>query len=1245
MDAGSVQSRLAAEMESIKAKAEAEQAKATAEEDKARADQAKATAATGSNYQQKTATTEQPKGAAPNPMAITKLVETANEVGSKHMDLENKSLYTEPVLYGIINHPDTGPELLGAARAELARRRGIAPNGYNASTATTTIPGSTGTRVDSTPGQPAGTAVPGRPADVQQAGSNPGGPAAGTAAVGNQQTTQPVKFEDQPLADAAPDDVFAGVQSALYKKRGVIIRKSPRPLNYQQRTVSKLARMMGKTITWVEQANGKTDDMPNGMVNNFAGNHFFMDVNSTHPALEIIMHEGVHALPDHIRKKLVDVVLKNTSDAGKAAFIKRYGYGKESKGTQDEEITAYVTQRVAANPRFFQDLRKALGNKDFAELARVIISKVKAWMNNADEFDANFLGNHVSNLQEVHDAAVEAYSQAMKEMGVQPDPEVAGPVASNKPVEETASKAVEDQDGEPDDSRETITQKDIPESVDAPATLESALKLAGSKVWNKGRDLKVAIQDAVQAAAKEAGVDVGAPSDATTKYLVRVGTKDALAALKQNANAVGWYDLKTRQALAVMALVHPELAHDENARFAMVWAMAVTSNGLKVGKNFEIAEKVYEEYKRTGEMPANMGIGNAAKAINQSLALFNELKEAWGIDNLRKFMLTNFTVKEITGINKELKPGGEHADVVVKGAAILGPKIGNGFFSNLYGNFDALTMDRWLVRTWGRWSGTLISPLVKQTAKARERLQANLAEIVKDKGEADRLSEAIGLQIKADMPLEDLANAVQKASMEPAIRKQMNATSVGEEMRKAGNGLAKYLDGQKEAPAGPTERKYIRKVFGEILSDLRKTPEYKDLQMADLQAVLWYAEKRLYESAKEDPSDEEVAGYSDSEAPDYANAAADVARSAGVSDRKIKNALTREEQNGRTGTARSTDEQTEPDRFGLPPAPGSFTSPERKQFVTWQALKRIGSLRANAEESSWAYEREAGKDAGRVRRLGSTGATYVNEWRLGQKAKNVLKANSLQAVSLYELTPKDAASAQVFADAITDSKESTEFGAAVYVYPTQSSEDETGYADMKLFLTKDGLNGVAVKSNGDIVSVFSQQRSGNSLSLLQVALAAGGRKLDAFDTVLPDIYGMHGFRAISRIPWNDDPGIKPPGWDKDVFSEFNGGEPDVVFMAYDPSHGRLYQAGDGKAYDDYMKAVNAQTRAVNKVAKTVPSSGPVFSNKPQNLDQDITLEIPVEGGRTAKLTVNAASYMKQLDARQEALQMVKECMA
>ncbi len=57
--------------------------------------------------------------------------------------------------------------------------------------------------------------------------------------------------------------------------------------------------------------------------------------------------------------------------------------------------------------------------------------------------------------------------------------------------------------------------------------------------------------------------------------------------------------------------------------------------------------------------------------------------------------------------------------------------------------------------------------------------------------------------------------------------------------------------------------------------------------MADLQGVLWYAEKPIDEIAK--VADESVpAGYEDDEAPDYANAAVQVARAAGVAESRIK---------------------------------------------------------------------------------------------------------------------------------------------------------------------------------------------------------------------------------------------------------------------------------------------------------------------------------------------------------------------
>ena len=72
--------------------------------------------------------------------------------------------------------------------------------------------------------------------------------------------------------------------------------------------------------------------------------------------------------------------------------------------------------------------------------------------------------------------------------------------------------------------------------------------------------------------------------------------------------------------------------------------------------------------------------------------------------------------------------------------------------------------------------------------------------------------------------------------------------------------------------------------------------------MANLQAVLWYAKKRLYEATKEDNVDaEETEGYGKVEVAVYANPAAEVARAKGISELKIQNAF---KKYGRAATAR-----------------------------------------------------------------------------------------------------------------------------------------------------------------------------------------------------------------------------------------------------------------------------------------------------------------------------------------------------
>jgi hypothetical protein len=442
--------------------------------------------------------------------------------------------------------------------------------------------------------------------------------------------------------------------------------------------------------------------------------------------------------------------------------------------------------------------------------------------------------------------------------------------------------------------------------------VETVASADGSFEFARNRDLKVGMQDRVQRAADDNDADL-----LDEDYLVRMTERDARSALVGNSNAVGWYDEKVRKAIAALTLLHPELETDAEARFAFTWALAVTSNGLKVDKNFELAETVYSAWKASSEsggarrMPTNVGIGTAAKAINKSLGLYNTLVEKHGVQVVLDFMTARQTVKQVQAFTGE-NVSGENLTTEVFGAAALGPKIGNGFFMNLYGEFGQLTMDRWLMRTWGRWSATLITDYSTQARESRKKLGALLKLLSPTDKRA--LEKIIRRPIKL-REIDEVGLALQRASQKPALRAEMNKLgifmgaepqeltdilgpapkgdareSVGAEIRKRGNALAKYLDGQKEQPSGPPERKKIRAVFARALENMKK--DYPALTMADLQALLWYPEKRLYDTAKAKEG-EETEGYEDDEAPDYANAARNLVVSKGVSEASVRDAYAR----------------------------------------------------------------------------------------------------------------------------------------------------------------------------------------------------------------------------------------------------------------------------------------------------------------------------------------------------------------
>jgi hypothetical protein len=734
----------------------------------------------------------------------------------------------------------------------------------------------------------------------------------------------------------------------------------------------------------------------------------------------------------------------------------------------------------------------------------------------------------------------------------------------------------------------------IPESIDDVSSLESASRFATSKFFSGNRLFKQELQDRVLAAAKAEKVDITNLDDPEViKYLVRVGVKDAMRAMETNKNAIGWYDRKVRAALNILSKIHPELATDENSKFAFVYALAVTSNGMKVNRNFELAEQAYNHFKRTGEMPTNIGEGQAADIIDNSMALFNRLKKSMTMEAMRKTMLTDFKVGILNRMGFDVS--GELADTDVRGAAIIGPKIGNGFFSNLYGIFDALTMDRWLMRTWGRWTGTLITQKPELLASQGIALENAIEALRKNKEVFENLQQIIGLRIPP-VPKDEIerngwlalvSNAINRASVDPENRAQINSLPNGERIRKDGNNYSKTLDGQNEAPANGTQRNQIRGVFNQILSELRK--QNPELTMSDLQALLWYPEKRLYDTSKS-KDDAQLESYEDEDAPDYANAAAVLARKNGVPDKEIKDAIAQAETDSarvRAETAgRGSIEQQAVATAGQ--RPQGLSAAKRKRFIAQSILARIRSNRSSNGTASEPYQRASGKNGKSVRLLGLR-TPVLGKYLPARVFGNDLKAMDQNPVKFSELDSRNGGNA-LFHKAITEFKNSNPDAASVYVYP------ESDYSDMRLFLSESGKTGVAIKPDGDIVSVFSNERAGRSA--MEIAIQMGGRKLDAFDTVLPNFYKAHGFSEVARLNWDDSQA--PADWNKKKFSDFNNGEPDVVFMVYDPN-GFITQ-DTAPVFTDYGEALDAQTEAVKNI------SPPISDGQMQESPEEIQAE-------------------------------------
>ena len=111
---------------------------------------------------------------------------------------------------------------------------------------------------------------------------------------------------------------------------------------------------------------------------------------------------------------------------------------------------------------------------------------------------------------------------------------------------------------------------------------------------------------------------------------------------------------------------------------------------------------------------------------------------------------------------------------------------------------------------------------------------------------------------------------------------------------------------------------------------------------------------------------------------------------------------------------------------------------------------------------------------------------------------------------------------------------------------TPKSAEELSAGNVRLYMTKDGSAGFGVTPDGDIVAVFANKAAGapkgSAYSMMPLAIAAGGSKLDCYGDKLVSIYSQFGFIPVARVKFN--PEFANPGWTPDK------GTPDIYFMMH-----------------------------------------------------------------------------------------------
>ena len=434
------------------------------------------------------------------------------------------------------------------------------------------------------------------------------------------------------------------------------------------------------------------------------------------------------------------------------------------------------------------------------------------------------------------------------------------------------------------------------------------------------------------------------PFEYTPENIDRISSlmaTEAMQALKNDGNAIGWYDRKLKASKRVVSLVDPRVTQSPDAEAAFDYALAVTSNGQAVADNFVYALEVFRHFMDKGIMPTDTWIkgGERNIAMVEAFEFFNAYNASGQNMPIQEFLDSDFTVKELDAWAQQFNekngtnitvPASEGANELVKASFIVGPKIGQGFYQNIRGNYDPLTMDIWWMRMWNRLVGRPFES-EKDLNKNRKRMREALKTKNQNDLEKRITKEALNLtgftrsDLKDDKKLDEFVLKLDSRYQSFFTKTSKELKGTGKKVPKpetfqASGTMKRNLSPQLQAtPKGPGERSYMRQVTKAAIQKLKENGF--DITTADFQALMWYPEKQLFRKMGVAPG----RGADN----DYLDAAIMLAEQEGFTNDQINQALPSPDGDGAVGNQPDTEGLNGPSNNGTG---GDSQSPESPRF-------------------------------------------------------------------------------------------------------------------------------------------------------------------------------------------------------------------------------------------------------------------------------------------------------------------------